>query len=222
MPRFRKGFKLLNANAETRFWGKAFHYHTSPSGWSQETRHPDPCARSRIPNVQDVCGSGRLHVHKRFTTAHAPAPAVWYLARAEIKDLVKEDSGKFSTHALQLRRIPDWLLAMMLRFGWGAGQNLSYFYLHGADLEGANLGGANLYRANLTWADLTQANLGGANLYRANLAQANLGGANFAGATRYGAYLHEAYPHGDSFARATMPDGTEYTDLTDLSVFTKR
>jgi uncharacterized protein YjbI with pentapeptide repeats len=69
----------------------------------------------------------------------------------------------------------------------------------------ANLSGANLASANLTGADLTGAFLQKADLRKANLTRAKLIGADLTGA---------------NLLEATLPDGTRFSNSTDLDKFT--
>jgi len=81
-----------------------------------------------------------------------------------------------------------------------ADANLFDARLDGANLEGANLQGANLAAANLKGASLNRANLSGANMRYANLARVNL---EFA-----------------TLTNAKLPDGTVWTEDTDMMRFT--
>jgi len=95
------------------------------------------------------------------------------------------------------------------------GANLRASKLQGANLRKAilfktDLKGANLARSNLGMADLRLACLEQANLRLANLNRANLMGAKLAGAC-----LDQA-----DLAGAILPDGTLFSDETNLSRFT--
>ncbi|MEL6407170.1 MAG: pentapeptide repeat-containing protein [Chloroflexota bacterium] len=83
--------------------------------------------------------------------------------------------------------------------------NLRDARLEGTTLNGANLESADLYRANLEGAELFCANL-----QRANLLEANLEGADLESAKLQGATLLEA----------TLPDGTKWTEETNMACFT--
>ena len=92
--------------------------------------------------------------------------------------------------------------------------------LRGSDLRGANLrkaclSGANLKRANLAGSNLGMSDLGYACLENANLRRANLYQANLLGARLVGACLDQV-----DLAGAILPDGTKYTEETDLERFT--
>lgn len=76
--------------------------------------------------------------------------------------------------------------------------------LSGAFLENANLSGTNLSRANLSKAELFGANLSGALLIDSNLK-----------ATEFGLNIF-----GDVHFPATLPDGTVWTQKTDMARFT--
>ena len=103
--------------------------------------------------------------------------------------------------------------------------NLAEAILRGANLRGSDLQGANLRKACLFEADLKGSNLGGANLgmadlrmacmEQANLRLVNLNRANLTGARLAGAHLDHA-----DLAGAILPDGTQYTEETDLERFT--
>lgn len=107
------------------------------------------------------------------------------------------------------------LPAVLLRYSYLPGANLSGGMLQRADLSFANLAGANLAGANLVGADLsftnlTGANLTGANLSRAVLIQATLAGANLSQVTLADALLLDATIELDSslnLCRATLADG---------------
>lgn len=77
--------------------------------------------------------------------------------------------------------------------------------LRGTDLRKENLLGANLRGANLQESNLEGVDLGGANLEGANLRDARLDAVNLEGADLRGAYL---------------PDGTNWTEDTDVTRFT--
>ena len=92
--------------------------------------------------------------------------------------------------------------------------------LQGSDLQGANLRKASLYHANLKRADLGGSNLGMSDLRfacleQANLCRVNLNQANLLGAKLAGARLDHA-----DLAGAILPDGTPYTEETDIERFT--
>lgn len=109
--------------------------------------------------------------------------------------------------------------------------------LYRANLQEANLAATNLQRANLGIADLQKAVLFGANLREANLALANLKGANLFGANLQSANLSFAYLQGADLSGADLeganlervkinnetylPDGTKWTEETQLSHFTQ-
>lgn len=63
------------------------------------------------------------------------------------------------------------------------GLNFEYKNFFKQDLSNWFLVGANLYFADLRWANLSEANLYGADLRWASLSEANLRGANLGGAT---------------------------------------
>lgn len=95
------------------------------------------------------------------------------------------------------------------------GANLRASKLQGANFRRAilfasDLKGADLFRSNLGMADLRMACLEHANLRLANLSRANLAGAKLAGAC-----LDQA-----DLAGAILPDGTLFTDQSNLSKFT--
>ena len=92
--------------------------------------------------------------------------------------------------------------------------------LRGSDLQGANLRKASLYRANLERADLGGSNLGMSDLRYACLEQANLCRVNLNRANLLGARLAGARLDHVDIAGAILPDGTQYTEETDLERFT--
>lgn len=116
--------------------------------------------------------------------------------------------------------------------------NLEEVYLLGADLSGASLEEAYLKNADLAWADLTKADLTradlqNANLFGTNLTEANLTEANLTEANLTKANLTEANLEGaiitdissirreGYFHETTMPDGTIFSESTDLKKFTE-
>lgn len=102
--------------------------------------------------------------------------------------------------------------------------NLAEAILRGANLRGSDLQGANLRKASLYEADLKGANLGGSNLgmadlrmaclEQANLRLVNLNRANLMGARLAGAHLDHV-----DLAGAILPDGTQFTEESDLERF---
>lgn len=101
-----------------------------------------------------------------------------------------------------------------------AGAILHNANLRGSDLRGAHLRQAILYRANMKRADLGGSNLGMADLRYACLEQANLCRVNLNRANLLGARLAGARLDNVDLAGATLPDGTQYSDETDLERFT--
>ena len=89
--------------------------------------------------------------------------------------------------------------------------------LREAILTRANLTRSNLQRANLSGADLTSANLTGANLSGAFLQKADLRNANLTRALLHGADLQSA-----NLLDATLPDGSKFSNSTDLRIFTRQ
>lgn len=92
--------------------------------------------------------------------------------------------------------------------------------MRGIDLNGANLRKASLYRADLKRADLGGTNLGMSDLRyacleKANLCRVNLNQANLLGARLAGAHLDHV-----DLAGAILPDGTPFTEDTDIERFT--
>lgn len=105
------------------------------------------------------------------------------------------------------------------------GANLRSANLMGADLSDSNLSEADLTYAQLNQTKLTNANLSearliSANLINADLSNSNLTGASFVKADLTGANLAGANLTGVDFREAIMPDGTLFSDNTDLSSFT--
>ena len=101
-----------------------------------------------------------------------------------------------------------------------AGAILDSANLAGSDLRGANLRKSILCRASLERADLSGANLGMSDLRlacleHANLVRVNLNQTNMLGARLAGACIDDV-----DFAGAILPDGTQYTEETDLERFT--
>ena len=102
--------------------------------------------------------------------------------------------------------------------------------LNGADLSWTNLQGAHVYAASLKDADLRnaklkQAELMGSKMQRANLTgaylqRADLRGALLTGADLEGAYLEGAKLEFANLQGACLPDGTTYSDDTDMGRFT--
>ena len=101
-----------------------------------------------------------------------------------------------------------------------AGAILNSANLAGSDLRGANLRKATLCRASLERADLSGANLGMSDLRFARLEHANLVRVNLNQTNMMGASLTGACIDGVDFAGAILPDGTQYTEETDLKRFT--
>jgi uncharacterized protein YjbI with pentapeptide repeats len=95
-----------------------------------------------------------------------------------------------------------------------SGVVLTEAQLNKANFMGATLVGAFFIGANLSNAGLQDANLIGANLAGANLSQADLSGANLKNANIGGANVTNAKLEG-----ATLPDGSTYSDSSDLSQF---
>ena len=94
--------------------------------------------------------------------------------------------------------------------------------LRGSDLQGANLRKSSLYQADLAGADLGGSNLGMSDLRWACLEQANLRSANLNRANLLGARLEAACLDLVDLEGAIMPDGTRYTEETNLERFTDR
>lgn len=98
--------------------------------------------------------------------------------------------------------------------------------LAGLDLAGVDLSGANLYRKWMNYASLIGADLSGAGLRQAELEGADLEGANLQGANLVHANLEAAnLLHADLTdaifsTRTTLPDGSRWTEATDLNRFT--
>ncbi|MCY3797160.1 MAG: pentapeptide repeat-containing protein [Chloroflexi bacterium] len=102
--------------------------------------------------------------------------------------------------------------------------NLAGAILHFANLRASDLRGANLRKAGLSFANLKLADLGGSNLgmsdlrhaclEQANLCRVNLNQANLLGARLAGARLDNV-----DLAGAILPDGTHYSDETNLERF---
>lgn len=93
--------------------------------------------------------------------------------------------------------------------------------LQDVTLSKANLQGAQLWESNLQEAVLDHANLSGANLRKTNLKGALLIHADLRGAQLTGANLEGARLVNATFDRTTiLPDGTNWTPVTDLSRFT--
>ncbi len=140
-----------------------------------------------------------------------------------------EESDQAATAVADLRDL-GWLVDGSL-----AGVDLTKSELSGANLRSANLMGADLSDSNLSEADLTYAqlnqaklsnvNLTDARLLSANLVNANLSNSNLTGATLVranltGANLTGANLAGVDLREATLPDGSLFSDTTDLSRFT--
>jgi len=128
------------------------------------------------------------------------------------------------------------------------GANLAGAELSGANLQQTNLGGVNLEDAKLIWsnlqmsemsvANLRNANLENANLQQvrlcdsslrgailvnANLSSADLGGADLLGANLRGAIVDNViwqYELYGMVTSVTLPDGTLWSDDTDITRFT--
>jgi hypothetical protein len=95
-----------------------------------------------------------------------------------------------------------------------SGVDLRWTDLRCANLQGAYLQRANLQRANLQGANLQGANLNWANLLLAKLQEANLQGAIFSDNTILTIDTVE-------YKGTTMPDGTIFSESTDLKKFTE-
>jgi uncharacterized protein YjbI with pentapeptide repeats len=115
--------------------------------------------------------------------------------------------GADLTHAQLIRATP-------------IGANLTHADLRGADLTRANLTQADLTGTNLTMADLTMADLRGADLTEADLTGATLIWANLTKANLIGADLTKANLTRAKLKEAILPDGTPWTEGTDISQFT--
>jgi uncharacterized protein YjbI with pentapeptide repeats len=114
------------------------------------------------------------------------------------------DMARFTDH-----RHPDFDPNL---YGWDlAGVDLSGANLSRAWLNYASLIGADLSDADLEWAKLEGTDLEGANLQGANLTRADLEGANLLHADLTGAILS---------TRTTLPDGSRWTEDTDMARFT--
>jgi len=99
--------------------------------------------------------------------------------------------------------------------------NLTRADLSFAELAGASLENANLARSNLSFSKLVGAHLENVNLTRSNLSHVDLTGANLQGARLQGADLRFAHLREAQFDETTeLPDGTEWTQFSDLSRFT--
>lgn len=100
-----------------------------------------------------------------------------------------------------------------------SGANLQHANLSGALLHDGNLLGANLQDANLSGVDFGEANLSGTLLGGANLTGADLSRANLSGASLLGANLDDA-KLSNRHGVVTLPDGTKWTQETDMTRFT--
>ncbi len=105
--------------------------------------------------------------------------------------------------------------------------NLYQANLQAVELQSANLKAATLSFANLKQTELEEANLQGAtlvyaSLQEANLTEANLQEADLSYAKLQGADLAEANLDEANLRGTTLPDGTPYTEGTDLGRFTNR
>ena len=98
--------------------------------------------------------------------------------------------------------------------------NLKDVNLRGANLQDAILMEANLDGATLSRANLKNANLRYANLNNVNLAYANLDGASLSGANLEGVQWKIEVISGKQYS-TTLPDGTEWTEETDVKRFTE-
>lgn len=102
-------------------------------------------------------------------------------------------------------------------------QDTNFFnaILSNAELPEANLQNANLQAADLTNADLDSVLLMNANLSTANLQGADLSNALLDSANLTNANLQDVRLENTRFTpETTLPDGTSYTDTTDLTRFT--
>lgn len=98
--------------------------------------------------------------------------------------------------------------------------NLSESNLQGTGLRDAKLENTTLQKANLQGAILTATNLHGANLTEANLARADLTNANLSGANLTGTNLQAAFLKNVIWdSNSILPDGTQWTPDSDLTVF---
>ena len=97
-----------------------------------------------------------------------------------------------------------------------SGHDLSDEVLPAVPLQNANMEGTNLANANLNAANLQNANLRDANLQGATLRKTSLQGADLTGANLENALLTGAYFSVDTI----LPDGTAWTEDTDLTRFT--
>lgn len=98
--------------------------------------------------------------------------------------------------------------------------NLQHAQLLKADLQESHMLYAKLQQANLCSAELQGAYLWGANLQGAKLWCANLQGAILQGANMEGAELVMEHIADPIFRGATLPDGSLYTENTDMTRFT--
>lgn len=107
-----------------------------------------------------------------------------------------------------------------------AGAKLTGANLSNCDLEDADLQHANLSSVNFSNSNLIEAKLMGANLTHADLSKASLWSSNLVGAYLRGAItedIHEYWQfmdHNDEFLTALLPDGTQWTEDTDMGRFT--
>jgi uncharacterized protein YjbI with pentapeptide repeats len=99
--------------------------------------------------------------------------------------------------------------------------NLTRSDLSHAELAGASLQNANLAKSDLSFTNLIATNLEDANLTRSNLSHADLTGVNLRGARLQGADLKFAHLVEAQLDETTeLPDGTQWTEFSDLSRFT--
>ena len=96
---------------------------------------------------------------------------------------------------------------------------LSYTTLHGATMKGTNLRGVNLRGADLRQADLSDAFMRGADLAHAALNNAVLQNTQLHGTNLQGADLCEAKLNNTVFTRATLPNGVNWDNCTDITRF---
>lgn len=105
------------------------------------------------------------------------------------------------------------------------GANLTQANLEEADLVYSNLKGVKLLDTNLEGADFREANLEGVTFFGTDLKHANLigtsmKGVKLLGTNLEGADLRQANLEDAILLSVILPDGTEWTESTDLSLFT--
>lgn len=151
-----------------------------------------------------------------------------------------------NTFAIEAARIAianGWLRDGTFQGAYLRGTNLKRAYMPGSDLENAllrysNFEGAALMSINFKGAELYNVNFKEVRMSNAELEDANLSNANLEGATIFGANLKNTSLDGTNFKNTeltnvnlegaqfsentTLPDGTQWTQNTDMSRFTDR